>query len=102
MLMLYLMLGIPAREQLRMNVCSCSISRSRSGLCASIMAGCFSASIQLDSRNGGRAINTDTVFTGHIDRPLQFTPGRIEPVAINLRVAADVAHAIPGQVGEVR
>ena len=37
--MLYLMEGIPAVAQLRMRVCSASMSRSRSGLFASMIAG---------------------------------------------------------------
>ena len=53
MLMLYLMEGMPACAQLRMKICNCSMSRSRSGLWASMMAGCFSWSIKLDSRKGG-------------------------------------------------
>ena len=53
MLMLYLMDGMPAAAQFLIMVCSASISRSRSGLCASMMAGCFSRSMWLDARNGG-------------------------------------------------
>ena len=51
--MLYLIEGIPACAQLRMKVCRASMSWSRSGLWANIMAGCFSVSMKLDARNGG-------------------------------------------------
>ena len=53
MLMLYLMEAMPAAAELRMSVCSASMSRSRSGLSASMMAGCFSRSMWLEVRNGG-------------------------------------------------
>ena len=53
MLMLYLIDGMPTCAQFLINVCKASISRSRSGLWASMIAGCFSRSMKLDSRNGG-------------------------------------------------
>ena len=51
--MLYLMEGMPAAAQLRIMVWNASMSRSRSGLSASMMAGCFSRSMKLEARNGG-------------------------------------------------
>src|SRR6202789_4751441 len=53
MLMLYLMEGMPAWAQFLIMVWRDSMSRSRSGLCANMIAGCFSLSMYLDSKNGG-------------------------------------------------
>ena len=40
-------------------------------------------------------------FAGHIDHALEFVDGGVEPVAFDLRIAADVAHAVAGQVLEM-
>jgi hypothetical protein len=58
--MLYLMQGIPAAAQFLIIVCTASMSRSRSGLCPSIIAGFFSRSMWLDGRLGGVSTSTLT------------------------------------------
>ena len=102
MLMLYLMDGMPACAQLRMRIWTASMSRSRSGLWASMMAGCFS---RVDETGGeqGRvgAVDGDFVLRGEVDHGVEFVDGGVEAVAGDLRVAADVADAVAGEVLEV-
>ena len=47
------------------------------------------------------AVDADVVFCGHVDHAIQFVDGGVETVALDLRIAADVAHAVTGQVLEV-
>ena len=47
------------------------------------------------------AVDADAVFAGHVDHALEFVDGGVEAVALNLRIAADVAHAVAGQVLEM-
>ena len=103
MLMLYLIDGMPAAAQLRIRVCIDSMSRSRSGLCASMMAGCFSRSMWLDARNGGARQSMLMPFlSGQIAHALEFVHRGVEPAIGDLRVAADVAHAVAREVLQVR
>ena len=48
------------------------------------------------------AIDADAVFRGQIDHALELVHGGVEAVALDLRVAADVAHAVTRQVFKVR
>ena len=66
------------------------------------MAGCFSWSMKLDARNGG-AMQSMLMpyFAASIHHALEFVHGCIKTVAFDLRISADVSHAIAGEVLEV-
>ena len=84
MLMLYLIDGMPAAAQLRISVCIDSMSRSRSGLCASMMAGCFSRSMWLEARNGGaRQSMLMPFFSARSRIALEFVDRGIQPAVGN-------------------
>src|SRR5450756_1360258 len=103
MLMLYLIDGMPAAAQLRIRVCIDSISRSRSGLWASIMAPCFSRSMWLEARNGGARQSTLIPCFPARSRMLlsSSTVAYRRPSAI-WGIAADVADSVAGEVLQVR
>ena len=54
--------GMPAAAQFLIMIWSCSMSRSRSGLSPSIIAGCLSTSTEIEARMGGVVIMTSMPF----------------------------------------
>ena len=100
--MLYLMEGMPACAQLRMKICNCSMSRSRSGLCGEHDGGVlFVVDVAGLEKRRRSAVDADAVFGGHVDHALELVDGGVEAVALDLRIAADVAHAIASEVLEM-
>src|ERR1700722_8093107 len=61
--MLYFRVRMPVAAQVLIWFWNASISRSRSGLCASMMAGCFSLSI---SEEVSSTLSTSSTFTFHL------------------------------------
>jgi hypothetical protein len=47
------------------------------------------------------AVDADLVLGGEVDHGLEFVDGGVEAVVSDLRVAADVTHAVARKVGEV-
>ena len=50
---------------------------------------------------GRGAVDADAALGGEVDHALQFVDGGVEAVAFDLRIAADIAYAVAGQVFEV-
>src|SRR5580693_1373722 len=48
------------------------------------------------------AVDADAIFSGHIHHALEFVHGCVKTVTFDLRISADVSHAIAGEVLEVR
>ena len=85
--------------QFRISVCTDSMSRSRSGLWASMMAGCFSRSMWLEVRNGG-AMQSTEIRSAQVRRRFSSSTVAYRSAAGDLRIAADVAYAVARQVAK--
>ena len=96
MLMLYLMQGMPAAAQFLIIVCTASMSRSRCGLCPSMIAGFRSRSMWLDARLGGVITARLSLFRSTISRcRVELVDRRVEASRLgDLGVCDDVGDAV--------